>query len=87
MLPLRGALLLDIRIIRHVPMGFSEKYRQQALNGELWPVLRPDLGNYAKLIEDALNGEVYIDDAQICKSFEAKVYGPEPKTIITVQAL
>lgn len=85
--PFLGAVLLDIRIIRSVPQSWSAKRRHQAMSGEIWPIVRPDKDNLVKIVLDAMNGEVYKDDAQVCKSFEAKVYGAEPKTIITVQTL
>lgn len=85
--PLCGPVSLTVRVIRSIPASFGKKSRQEALAGEMWPTPRPDLGNYVKLIEDALNGEVYEDDARICYAILAKVYGAEPKTIITVQTL
>lgn len=78
---------LYVRVIRSIPATFTKKDRQEALEGKRWPFKRPDVGNYVKLIEDAMNGEVYDDDSQICVSWGWKVYGAEPKTIVTVQAL
>ena len=85
--PFDGAVLLNIRIIRSVPSSWSGKRRHQAINGQILPIRRPDLSNFIKGIEDGMNGEVYTDDARICTSHTAKVYGAEPKTIITVQTL
>lgn len=85
--PFSCPVSLTVRIIRSIPNGFSAQDRQRALNGEIWPDKRPDLGNFQKLIEDAMNLEVYDDDARICYAILAKVYGAEPKTIITVQTL
>lgn len=78
---------LYVRVIRSIPATFTKKDRQEALEGKRWPFKRPDVGNYVKLIEDAMNGEVYDDDSQICISWGWKVYGAEPKTIVTVQTL
>ena len=85
--PFDGAVLLYVRVIRDIPSTFSAKRRQQALNGQILPIRRPDLSNLIKGIEDGMNGEVYTDDARICTSHTAKVYGPSAKTIITVQTL
>lgn len=44
----------------------------------------PDLDNVQKLLGDALNGLAYEDDSQIEELHMKKVWGPEPKTIITL---
>ena len=85
--PLSSPVSLFVRIIRSIPKGSSRKARSEAISGHIWPGTRPDIGNYVKLIEDAMNGEVYLDDALICWSHASKVYGAEPKTIVTVQTL
>lgn len=78
---------VGIRVIRTIPASFNKKARYEALLGKIWPDKRPDLGNFQKLIEDAMNKEVFDDDARICYAILAKVYGAEPKTIVTVQTL
>lgn len=85
--PFDGAVLLYVRVIRDIPASFSAKRRQQAINGEIWPLRRPDLSNLIKGVEDGMNGEVYTDDARICGSMTFKVYGEVPRTIISVQTL
>ena len=42
---------------------------------DLWPVTKPDLTNLWKATEDAMNGVVYVDDAQICEELLTKTYG------------
>lgn len=87
LLPFQRPVSLYVRVIRDIPASFSKQARSEAISGQIWPSTRPDIGNYAKLIEDAMNGEVYLDDALICWSHASKVYGAEPKTIVTVQTL
>jgi crossover junction endodeoxyribonuclease RusA len=52
---------------------------------------RPDLRNYTKACEDAMNGISYVDDGQvICAGPDIKDFGIDAKegwTIITVEAL
>lgn len=69
-----GAVIMDVVFYVKVPKGFSGKKRQAALNNELYPTKRPDRDNYLKLTQDALNGVVYKDDAQIVDGSVAKRY-------------
>lgn len=85
--PFKCPVSLTVRVIRSVPSSFTIKQRQGALAGWIYPDKRPDIGNFVKLIEDAMNLEVFDDDARICWSHASKVYGAEPKTIVTVQTL
>jgi len=46
---------------------------------------RPDLSNYVKFLEDALNGVVWMDDAQIVKLVALKDYSDNPRVELTIQ--
>lgn len=85
--PLSGPLILYVRVIRSIPSSFSQRDRQKAQSGLIYPDKRPDLGNFVKLIEDAMNKEVFDDDARICSAMLWKVYGDSPKTIVVVKTL
>lgn len=58
-------LKAEITVYMPVPKSFSNKKRQEALIGQIRPVVKPDCDNIAKNINDALNGIVYPDDKQI----------------------
>lgn len=62
----------------------SDRKLEQVLRGLIFPITKPDLSNYAKGIEDALNKIIYKDDAQIVGLFVTKTYAEEEKTIVTV---
>ncbi|MFC2000183.1 RusA family crossover junction endodeoxyribonuclease [Chloroflexota bacterium] len=49
------------------------------------PTTRPDLDNYLKLVQDALNKIVYDDDAQITTVYMGKRYGSPPRIEIVVE--
>lgn len=51
------------------------------------PTAKPDLTNVAKGIEDALNGLVWIDDAQIVDEHLKKVFGDPARAVVTVRRL
>ena len=44
----------------------------------VYPVTKPDLDNYEKLLCDALERFLYSNDAQIVECHKRKVYGPVP---------
>lgn len=54
----------------------------------IWPTVKPDLDNVEKAIKDALNGVLYVDDAQVCEVHKKKVYcqnGQEPGVMIELR--
>lgn len=54
----------------------------------VYKITKPDLGdNLKKLTLDAMNGVVYIDDAQICLETARKIYGNAPRTDIEISVL
>lgn len=59
--PLSGALRLEVQLTRLAPISWSNKKKAAAL----WITGKPDCSNVLKLLEDAMNGIVYADDAQI----------------------
>ena len=79
--PLSLTLLAEFPI----PSTWSRKKQTRALLGEIRPGKRPDLDNIYKLCADAFNGVVYRDDALIVECWLRKVYGNQPKLVVTVQ--
>ena len=75
--------------MRSIPKGFSKKKKDAAIMEEIRPVTKPDLSNYMKSVEDALNGIIWQDDNQIVGYLEGtgKYYGMEPRIEITVKEI
>jgi Holliday junction resolvase RusA-like endonuclease len=78
--PVRFEILAEMPI----PRSWSRRKQQRALLGEIRPAVRPDGSNIQKLVEDALSGIVYRDDALIVEWQGRKIYGLQPKLVITV---
>lgn len=76
---------LDLLAEFPIPMSWSRKKRTAALLGLIRPGKKPDLDNLCKLATDALNTVVYRDDALIVEVRARKVYGGQPKLIVTIQ--
>lgn len=56
-------------------------------NPPVWKATRPDASNYVKLIEDALNGVVWRDDALVTSLHVWKRYGERAELVVKVTPL
>jgi Holliday junction resolvase RusA-like endonuclease len=65
---------LSVDIKKSIPKSWTKKKAKAALNGDILPTSKPDVSNYYKLIEDALNGILYADDSQIVAQQSSKSY-------------
>ena len=82
---LEGAIRLEFLAVFGIPESWSKKKRAAAMYRAV--TKRPDFDNLAKLASDALNGVVYKDDAQIAEASIRKIYGPQPKIVVTISPL
>jgi Holliday junction resolvase RusA-like endonuclease len=71
---LTGPVAIGMEIGITPPASWSAKKRAQALAGDIWPTVKPDVSNVAKAIEDGLNQVIYDDDAKIVMLLVAKCY-------------
>lgn len=72
----RGApLKVDLKFYITKPPSVSKK--------RLYPITRPDIDNYTKLVLDALNQYLFEDDSQIVELHATKAYG-QPRIEIEV---
>jgi Holliday junction resolvase RusA-like endonuclease len=67
--PLRSPLRLTVTAWLPMPKSIPKKRQATAL-----PTKRPDLSNFVKQVEDALNHYAFVDDAQIVTSIARKRY-------------
>jgi Holliday junction resolvase RusA-like endonuclease len=58
--------------------------KQDAVDGELYPKVKPDLDNVVKAVLDAINGVVYVDDAQVINLVATKRYATDPRVEVYV---
>lgn len=68
--PLKVEIIIGLK----VPVSFSKKKKQEALDDKIRPLKRPDVDNCSKAILDSLNGIVYPDDKQIVELSVKKYY-------------
>lgn len=82
--PLEGALGLTAVFAYGFPKSWPKKKRQL---GAL-KTTRPDGDNLLKLVKDAMNGVVYLDDSQVAIEVALRLYhDAEDETLILVQEI
>jgi Holliday junction resolvase RusA-like endonuclease len=84
--PVEGPVAVTLEVHMPIAASWPAKKRQAALCGALRPTGRPDLDNFAKML-DALNLIVWNDDSQIVELCVFKRYSLQPQMAITVDTL
>ena len=85
--PIKGACHVDMDIRLIVPMSWSAKRRNQALEGLVFPTKKPDLDNILKAVFDAINGIVWEDDVQAVYVQAVKRYSAVPGVHVNVKSV
>ena len=85
--PLDEPLQLELLAELPIPASWSKRKRTDAILGIIRPTGRPDLDNVFKLMADAFNGVVFRDDALIVTMRCRKIYGLQPKLVVTVSPI
>lgn len=77
-------ITLAVRCWLQIPKSWSKRLRNLSLSGAMWPLGKPDLDNYLKLVGDALNGVVYLDDSAVVAASISKRFSDNPGLDIEV---
>lgn len=67
-----------------IPASTTKLVRQAMLNGDVYPLKKPDADNVAKAICDSLNGYAYTDDSQIVTLTIRKLYSEDPHVTVLI---
>lgn len=82
---IESAVSLTVKVYRPIPK-LSKVKHQQAVEGILRPKSKPDLSNYIKGVEDALEGILLKNDSQVVDYGDSgKWYGEVPRIEITLR--
>jgi Holliday junction resolvase RusA-like endonuclease len=81
--PIEGPVEMILRATYCAPVSWSKKKRDAAH----WRTSKPDADNIAKIVADAINEIVYLDDSQVASLAVQKVYGPLAGVAVTVAPL
>jgi len=83
-LPADGPVVVTLLVSMPIPASWSKKKKEQAEAGFLYPTSKPDLDNFAKML-DALNLIVWNDDSQIIDMRIIKIYSLTPQMTVSVK--
>lgn len=81
--PVSMNLIISVKI----PESWSNKKKQLARNGLIYPTVKPDCSNVLKSIEDGMNNVVYLDDKQIVDVSVSKRYSDTPMVEVVIEAV
>lgn len=84
---LEGPLKVEIVAYYEIPKSTNKKKRQQMLDCEIFPTVKPDTDNIAKSILDSLNGFAYLDDKQVVDLNVKKYYAQVPSATIIIEEI
>ena len=79
--------VMTIHYFVPIPKAFSNKKRQQALEGRIRPTNKPDVDNLAKSVMDAFTGVLYADDRLVVQLTVFKFYREREGVDVTIQSL
>lgn len=82
--PSKMPCTLAVTAVMPIPLSWSKKKRQAALEGHVRHTVKPDWDNIGKVVSDALNGVTWVDDSQVYWANVKKIYGPIPRLDVTI---
>lgn len=63
--PFDGQIILGVKAFFEIPKSKPRKFVDAATSGEIRPIVKPDLSNIIKMLEDVCNGVFWVDDKTI----------------------
>lgn len=82
--PITGPLKVAFTFYRPVQQSLSKSEFDKRATGYELPTVKPDVSNYLKATEDALNGVVWEDDRAITTEVIKKRYSTTPRIALKV---
>jgi Holliday junction resolvase RusA-like endonuclease len=83
--PLDTSIEMHCVFYKGIPKSASKKNRVLMELGIIKCITKPDLDNYVKLVQDALNKVLYTDDSVITTLSAEKYYSCKPRAKITLR--
>ena len=80
--PMDGPIRLTLKAVYAPPESWSKKKRAAAMGTP--KETKPDADNILKLVKDAMNKVVYVDDARVADLAFSKTYGEQDGFTVTV---
>lgn len=83
--PMAFPVALSLVVMHAIPKSWSKRRQEAALAGTERPTTKPDADNVAKVVADACNGVVWVDDAQVVELSVSKRYSSTPCVMVEVR--
>lgn len=80
-------LRVTIKAYFEIPKSTSKKRKQQMMDNEILPMVKPDTDNIAKGVLDSLNGIAYKDDKQVVELIVNKFYNNTPYVSVMIEEI
>lgn len=80
-------LRVTIKAYFEIPKSTSKKRKQQMMDNEILPMVKPDTDNIAKGVLDSLNGIAYKDDKQVIELIVNKFYNNIPYVSVMIEEI
>ncbi len=72
--PYAGCVELTVKAYFLIPKSWPQWKYDAAIFNKIRPSSKPDLDNIVKIVKDALNGIVWVDDAQVVRLIAGKYF-------------
>ncbi len=79
-----NAFGMELTAYFSVPKSFSIKKKWEIKAGGVFPEVKPDLTNIAKMVEDVCQNILFDDDRRNCDLHIRKFYGDPPRIEVTL---
>lgn len=83
-IPTDEPVVLNICAVYPIPQSWAKRKQIQAEEKKIYPG-RPDIDNIQKIVQDALNGVCWLDDASIHTGTTSKIYGTRPGLTVLIE--
>ena len=80
-------LRVTIKAYFEIPKSTIKKRKQQMMDNEILPMVKPDTDNIAKGVLDSLNGIAYKDDKQVVELIVNKFYNNTPYVSVIIEEI
>lgn len=82
---IESAITLSVKVYRPIPASWSKADKENARSGIKRPTSKPDLSNYIKGVEDAIEGILLKNDSQVVDYGDSgKWYSENPRIEVGV---
>lgn len=80
-------IMMDYTFYRPIQSSLSKKEHDRRKTNVVLPIVKPDLDNYVKAVQDCLTGNVIGDDNIVIESHSRKLYSEEPHIEVQITIL